>query len=320
MTRARKQAVGVAAAIVAVMVVVGLIYFKRHHRPDLVLDDGTVVKDLSPSEAGLIAGDRFEAARRRYLAAKPFYDELDLVALPEDPDELLRVVQGAMERELVDSPPSLAVLDELPTDAMESLAPHVTLALRVLAGLPREEYERLRAGLEDDLIPTVPVNLVRSYAPELGEEGSSPSNDAIERTFARFYDEYAEPGAPHHVVRAAGAEAGWIFAVFAQPSSQWISTLTEHRWASDAERDHFLGGLSAAAFMFHRPSRAIGDLNKSHPSVVRAVTKVVVEARDGTRFPVSIDCYFDPVRQDWRLSIVFRQKAPLVVNTPTPAF
>ncbi len=319
LTRPRSKAIGVIAAIAAVVVIVALIYFKRHHRPDLVLSDGTVVKDLSASEAGLVAADRFAGVRGRYLAVKPFYDELDFVSLPDGPDEAMRLVEAAVERELVDSQSSRAVLNELPTDAKEGLLRHVTLALRVLGGLPREEYERLRAELEDDLVPAVPLNLVRSYAPELGDEGSAPSAEAIERTFARFYDEYAQPGAPHHVIRLADAEAGWVVAVFEQPSSQAISKVAEDQWASPEERSRFLGGLTAAAFMFHRPSHSIGDM-REHPSLVRAVTAVVIEARDGTRFPVWIDCYFDPVRQNWRTNIIFRMMAPMVVNSPTPAF
>ncbi len=324
MTRTRGLTIGVIAAIAAMALVVATIYFNRNHRPDIALVDGTIVKDLSASEAGLVAGERFEGIRRHYLAAKPFYDELDMTALPDDPDEALdetvRLVQSAVERELEDSSFSRAVLDELPGDAKEDLLQHVALALRVLSGLPRERYERLRAGLEDDLVPTVPLNLVRSYAPELGEEGVTPSTDAIERTFARFYDEYAEAGASHHVVRLADSEAGWIFAAFVQPSSQAISMLDEDQWASEAERDNFLGGLSAAAFMFHRPPHSIDDLKREHEMLVRAVTMVVVETQDGTRFPVSVDCYFDPVSQGWRTNIVFRHTAPLVVNTPTPAF
>ena len=320
MTRTRSMALGIFAAMAAMMVVVVLVYFKRHHRPDLALDDGTVVKDLSASDAGLVAGDRFESVRRRYLAAKPFYEQLDMRALQGDEDATIRVVRAAVERELVDSPSSRAVLQELPRGATEGLLRHVTLALRVLGGLPREEYTRLRAGLEDDLVPAVPLNLVRSYAPELGGEHESPSPDAIERTFARLYDEYAVAAAPHHVVRVADTESGWVFATFAQPSSQAISVIGADHWASDVERGRFLGGLSAAAFMFHRPSHSIGDLGERHEKVVRAVTMVVVEARDGTRFPVSIDCYFDPLRKDWRINIVFRHMAPLVVNTPTPAF
>jgi hypothetical protein len=279
---------------------------KAHSRPVIRMDDGTVLRDLSPAEAGVFAGDKFQPLRVAYLENREVYDKMAMMPVTDEPDAVSRLVEQQVERAMENSSEMRRLVDRLGEAAKADLAEQFALVVAVAGGLPRQAYlARLPEGRNLSLPPNLDLP---NDSPLLR---STPTEAELLAEFEARYDNYEQtPDA--HVIGVAAENDGWVVQIFSGPTSYVFAQPPGELAMSDRERKLFVGNISSAALTFHNSNAHWLGIRDRHETLPRARVFTIAETRSGDRFPLQAVFFYDIQAEQWFLQGVWQ-----LISIPT---
>ena len=82
---------------------------------------------------------------------------------------------------------------------------------------------------------------------------------------------------------------------------------------TEQERAIFYGGLVQQSFVFHVPA---GEPRNPEEPTLRAHVAMIVETRDGDRYPMTFQLKWNKADDAWHLVQASRQVSPRMATTP----
>lgn len=313
MPRQRRLLFVTMLVVLAIVLCIALFGWRWNQTGYLTLDDGRRVPDVPEVETGRYASAEYTHLRRRYLQSFEWYKTLPTLPIRvrgdavEGGDEVRRLVRTIIGMD----PASVQSLQRLGSTAANDLEHAVVLVFARLAGLSLEEYRR-RMIQE------------RSWSgpPRLPEHWDRmPGSKASDDPSAAFASWYAQWNLKHAAVTGVASDpAGWRAVVGRRSTRRGGNEYLRTLGPDDPDFEHFGGGISSRALIFHRWPEDWDEFSRTRSDVTQAEIMAVVQTIAGDRHPVSMVFVFDDETSRWRLTHFTQRVTVRVARTGGLAF
>ena len=306
-----KKSVAIAAAMT--VKVSGTLLARYYRHPKIVLQDGTVLQDLSVAEVGDYMDARYLPLRKAYLRNKARYDKLDRAELVADPSRVSQAITGNVVELMRNAPLSSAAFRSQPREVVDALREHWSLMLARCAGMPAADYLKQLPALTRIEKPKNTGTLGNAIKEFLGEnpESLQQNEQAITSAFERLYELSLKDGKTSSRIVGIAKSNEAIAVAMDYVTLPGASDLLAERLSPDALK-FFVGLMTQGQLIFHQSA---GALHASAEPVLQAEVIFICYTAGGDAFPLCLISRFDPQSRHWTLVKACRQLSPKMVFT-----